>query len=380
MAFDTAENTGFWARYKLYVLAAAVLAAGAWFWQRSTRPTPVVVVQAKAGPAERVLAITGRTRPQVTVTIVPKVAGQIVRLTKEEGQTVRAGELLVQLDADAPRAAVDEAEQQVTSKQRAVAEARRNFDRAAQLKERGLATLKEFDQAKFELDQAQVELQRVAATRREVAARLRDNTLVAPVAGVVLARPVDVGQVVSTSSVIYEIAPLADVEVEADVDEQFLAEVREGLKADVIVAGRAQPIPATLYYVSPKVDPRTGGAKVRLRLDEQVAGLRSGLTADVNLVIERRAEAITVARSAILGRDKTARVQLVTDGVVEEKPVQFLEWPSERVIVLAGLQAGATLVSQPRPDLVGQHVAPTTDPDAVRRGGRPRGSDARKAM
>lgn len=380
MAFDTAENSGFWARYKLYVLAALALVAGLWFWQRSTRPTPVVVVQAKAGPAERVLAITGRTRPQVTVTILPKVSGQIVRLTREEGETVRAGEVLVQFDADAPRAAVDEVEQQVASKQRARAEAQRNFERIEQLKERGLATLKEFDQAKFELDQAQVELQRIAASRREVTARLRDNTLVAPVSGVVLSRPVDVGQVVSTSSVIYEIAPLSDVEVEADVDEQFLAEVHEGLKADVLVAGRARPIPATLYYVSPKVDPRTGGAKVRLRLNEEVDGLRSGLTADVNLVVERRDTAITVARSAILGRDQTARVQLVRDGVVEEKRVQFLEWPSERVIVLAGLDAGATLVSQPRPDLVGQKVAPTTDASAVRRGERPRGSDARKAM
>lgn len=380
MAFDTAENSGFWARYKLYVLAALALVAGLWFWQRSTRPTPVVVVQAKAGPAERVLAITGRTRPQVTVTILPKVSGQIVRLTREEGETVRAGEVLVQFDADAPRAAVDEVEQQVASKQRARAEAQRNFERIEQLKERGLATLKEFDQAKFELDQAQVELQRIAASRREVTARLRDNTLVAPVAGVVLSRPVDVGQVVSTSSVIYEIAPLSDVEVEADVDEQFLAEVHEGLKADVLVAGRARPIPATLYYVSPKVDPRTGGAKVRLRLNEEVDGLRSGLTADVNLVVERRDTAITVARSAILGRDQTARVQLVRDGVVEEKRVQFLEWPSERVIVLAGLDAGATLVSQPRPDLVGQKVAPTTDASMVRRGERPRGSDARKAM
>jgi RND family efflux transporter MFP subunit len=380
MAFDSDENTGFFARYKLYLLAFAVVAAGVFFWQRSTRPLPVGVVEAKAGPAERVLAITGRTRPQVTVTIVPKVAGQIVRLTKEEGQTVRAGELLVQFDAAAPRAAVDEVESKVAAAQRALAEAQRNFERASQLKERGLATVKDFDQAKFELDQASVELQRVSANRREVASRLRDNTLVAPVAGVVLARPVDVGQVVGNTTVIYEIAPLANVEIEADVDEQFLSEVREGLKADVIVAGRAAPIPATLYYVSPKVDPRTGGAKVRLRLDDKLDGLRSGLTADVNLVIERRDQAITVARSAILGRDQTARVQLVRDGIVEEKPVRFLEWPSERVIVLAGLDAGQSLLSQPRPDLVGRRVAPTTDLAGLPRGERPRGSDARKSM
>ena len=172
MAFDTLEKPGLWARFRLYIIAAVALAVGLYAWQRSTRPLPVAVVEAKAGPAERVLAITGRTRPQVTVTIVPKVAGQIVRLTKEEGQTVRAGELLVQLDADAPRAAADEAAQQVAVKERAVTEARRNYERAAQLKERGLATIKDYDEARFTLDQAQLELQRVAAGRREVTARL----------------------------------------------------------------------------------------------------------------------------------------------------------------------------------------------------------------
>ncbi len=380
MAFDTDEQNGFWARYRWWITAvAAMVIAGLW-WQRSTQPLPVGVVEAREGPAERVLAITGRTRPQVTVTIVPKISGQIVRLTKGEGETVQAGELLVQLDAAAPRAALDEAQSNIAAQQRAVAEAQRNFERIAQLRERGLAIVKDFDQARFDLDQARSELVRVNASAREVTARLRDNTLVAPVSGVVLSRPVDPGQVVTPNTVIYEIAPLADVEVEADVDELFLAEVTEGLKADVLIAGREQAVGATLYYISPKVDPRTGGAKVRLRLDESIEGLRSGLTADVNLIIERRNEALTVARSAILGREKTARVLVVNDGVVEEKKVEFLEWPSERVIVLAGLAPGELLVAQPRPDLVGKRVEPTSDLAAAGAGDRPRGSEARRAL
>jgi RND family efflux transporter MFP subunit len=380
MAFETDEDQGFFARNRRYVLGAAALLIVAVAWQRFSRPMPIGVVEARQGPAERVLAITGRTRPQVTVTIVPKVGGQIVRLAREEGQTVRAGELLVQLEADAPRAALDEAASKIAAQQRALLEAERNFDRASQLKVRGLATAKDFDTARFELDQARSELQRLEANRREVAARLSDTTIVAPVSGVVLSRPVDRGQVVSAQTVIYEIAPLADVEIEADVDEQFLAEVHDGLKADVLIAGRTAPLAATLYYVSPKVDPRTGGAKVRLRLDTRIDGLRSGLTADVNLVIERRPTAITVARSAILGRDATARVQVVNAGVVVEKKVRFLEWPSDRVIVLAGLDAGQQLVAQPRPDLVGRKVAPTTDLARIPRGPQPRGSDARRSM
>lgn len=379
MAFDEPQP-GFFSRNRYYVIGIlAIAVVGLVVW-RSSRPTPVGVVEAKQGPAERVLAISGRTRPQVTVNIVSKVPGQIVRLAKDEGETVRAGELLVQLESDAPRAAVDEVASKITLQQRTLAEAERNFRRIEQLRTQGLATVKEFDAAKFELDQARVSLEGLAATRREVAARLRDNTIVAPVSGVVLSRPVDAGQVVSAQTVIYELAPLSDVEIEADVDEQYLGEVREGLKADVLVAGQSKPLSASLYYVSPKVDARTGGAKVRLRLDQQVDGLRSGLTADVNIIVERRDSAVTVARSAILGRDRGARVLVVTEGRVEARPISFLEWPSERVIVLAGLTAGQQILASPRPDLIGEKVVPLTDLAALPQGERPRGSDARKAL
>ena len=379
MAFDEPQP-GFLTRYRypLLALAAALLVGG--YLYRSSRPEPVLTTQVLSGPAERVLAVSGRTRPQVTVGIAPKSAGQIVKLTKEEGDAVRVGEVLVQLEADAPRAALDEAAAKIVLQQRAVAESERSYRRIEQLRSQGLATVKEFDTAKFELDQARLTLASLEAMRREASARLRDNTLTAPVAGVVLARLVDTGQVVSAQTVIYEIAPLADVEVEADVDEQYLTEVKTGQLADVVIAGVANPIPATLYYVSPKVDQRTGGAKIRLRLSEQPAGLRAGLTADVNLIVERREAALTLPRSAILGRGRDAKVLLVDNGRVAERPVQFLDWPSERVIVLQGLQGTEQLLASPRLDLIGERVVVANDPSAVPAIERPRGSDARKVL
>jgi RND family efflux transporter MFP subunit len=379
MAFDEPQP-GFFSRYRWPVIAALAIFLVAFIFFRNSRPTPVGVIEARQGPAERVLAISGRTRPQVTVNIVPKSPGQIVRLTKEEGDSVKEGEVIAQLDSEAPRAAVDEVLSKITLQQRAVAEAERNFRRLEQLRAQGLATVKEFDSAKFELDQAKVSLEGLAATRREVASRLRDNTIVSPVSGVVLSRPIDPGQVVGAATVIYEIAPLSDVEVQADVDERYLPEIREGLKADILVTGQPKPISATLYYVSPKVDPRTGGARVKLKLDQQIEGLRSGLTADVNIIVERRESAVTVSRSAILGREGEARVLVVTDGRVVPQPVSFMEWPSERVIVLAGLQPGQQVLASPRPDLIGERVIPTTDFSTIPVGERPRGSEARKSL
>jgi RND family efflux transporter MFP subunit len=343
-------------RTRWTLAAVAAIAAIAVFTWRGSRPEPVAVVDIRAGNAERVLAITGRTRPRVTVTIMPKIAGQIIELTREEGEHVEAGELLARLDADAARAAVEQDESASAWQQRAVTEAERNLARSRQLRELGLTPQKELDQAQFDLDQARAELTRRAASMRESRSRLADATIRAPVSGVVLSRPVDRGQVVGAQATIYEIAPLADVEVEADVDEQYLGELRDGLAAEVLIAGRAGKIPATLYYVAPKVDPRTGGAKVRLRLNQPADNLRTGVTADVNLIIERRANAVTLARSAILGREADARVLVVADSRVEQRPVRYQEWPSERVIIEAGLEPGDAVIEQPRPDLVGARV------------------------
>ncbi|MCS6947402.1 MAG: efflux RND transporter periplasmic adaptor subunit, partial [Steroidobacteraceae bacterium] len=298
----------------------------------------------------------------------------------QEGETVRAGELLARFDAAAPRAAVEQVDANIAAAQRTLAEAERNYARVQQLRQQGLITVREYDSARFDLDQAKQELARLAALRREAAARLNDASLYAPVSGVVLSRPVDPGQIVTPQTLIYEIAPLADVEVEAEVDEQFLSSIEPGMPADVIVAGRKDPLRARLYYIAPKVDPRTGGARVRLRFEERVSGLRSGLTADINLVIERRPEAITIARSAILGREESARVLVVRNGVVEARPIRYREWPSDRVIVDSGLREGEQVLIQPRIDLIGEHVRGVTDFDRLPPAARPRGSEARRAI
>ncbi|MCB1626064.1 MAG: efflux RND transporter periplasmic adaptor subunit, partial [Pseudomonadales bacterium] len=271
--------------------------------------------------------------------------------------------LLVKLDAPALRASVDQVDSALAAQRRTVMEAERNFARLAELRQRGLTTLQDYDQAKFERDQALAEIRRLGATRREAVARLAESTIVAPVSGVMLSRSVDPGQVVSVQTVIYELAPLADVEIETEVDERYLPEVQPGLSADVLIAGRDEPLGATVYYVAAKVDPRSGGAKVRLKLDQSVATLRAGVTADVNIIIERLPNAITVPRSALLGRDERARAMLVRGGRVTEQPVEFLEWPSDRVIVTSGLSAGDQILAQPRPELLGQRVSANSEPE-----------------
>src|SRR5688572_11936338 len=113
-----------------WLLASVALVAVALLAWRMLRPAEVLVVPLAEQHAERILAITGRTRPKVTVTVLPKVGGQVLSLSKEEGDVVVKGELLVQLDSDAPQAAVEQARSAVAAQERVLTQAERDYERA----------------------------------------------------------------------------------------------------------------------------------------------------------------------------------------------------------------------------------------------------------
>jgi len=116
-------------------------------------------------------------------------------------------------------------------------------------------------------------------------------------------------------------------------------------------------LPAKILHVEPRVDIGTGARKVRLALSEALADAPAGLTVTINFQIERRANAITVPRTAIREAAGKASVLIAgADGVVRERAVTFVDWPAERVIVTSGLAAGEHVLTSPAAVKVGQTV------------------------
>ncbi len=133
-----------------------------------------------------------------------------------------------------------------------------------------------------------------------------------------------------------------------EVDEVYAAEIRPGMEAVVSLPGQQRQIRAVVAHIEPRVDPATGARDVRLGLDDAAIDAPSGLTVTVNLVIERRENAISVPRSAIIQSGGEARVRIVSrDGIVTERRIGFIDWPAESVIVTSGLQPGERILSDP---------------------------------
>jgi len=332
---------------KLFLAAlATIVLASAGYWLLAPREKEVATFVVKTAPAERILAINGRIRPRLQVDIRPTLGGELVALPFDVGDRVVAGQILARID-DAPEtAAIAGAEASVQAQQATLAQARLDLARFEALSQ--YAIRRDVEQRRLAVVEGERELSRRRASVMQ-ARELRDRRVLrAPFAGVILERPVDPGQTVGLENVIYRLADLSRPEITIEVDEIYAAEIRPGIEAIISLPGQNRLLRAKVLHVEPRVDPATGARDVRLGLVDATIDAPSGLTVTVNLVIEKRDRAISVPRNAIIQSGSGAKVRVVgDDNVVIERPISYVDWPAEEVIVTSGIKPGERILADP---------------------------------
>jgi RND family efflux transporter MFP subunit len=330
----------------IFVALAALALAITGYWLFAPRDPEVATLIIKKAPADRVLAVNGRIRPRLQVDIRPSLGGELIALPFDVGDRVAAGQVIAKIDDAPEQAAISQAQASVSTQQATLAQARRDLARFAALGQ--FATKREVEQRRLTVVEGERELTRLRAAVVQASEQRDRRVLRAPFAGVILERPVDPGQTVGLDSVIYRLADLSSPEISVEVDEVYAAEIRPGMDATVAMPGQQRPLKAKVLHVEPRVDPATGARAVRLGLIGGTVDAPSGLTVTVNLLIERRQDAISVPRSALISSGATAQVRIVgADNVVTERPVTIIDWPADSVIVTRGLQPGARILADP---------------------------------
>jgi RND family efflux transporter MFP subunit len=320
--------------------------------ERETVDAPVVIVQRASLPS--IHSIAGTVRSETTSTLAANVVGTIVRVPVAEGDRVRAGQILVEIDSRAPRAEVERAYARRDEIEHAIAAATANAQlaeaahrRFSALHERGSASEQEYDEAKAKYAAAQAELNGLAAKRNEVHAAARAATAVlafssvrAPIDGVITARFVDPGAQAAPGVPLVRIERETATRVDAYVPEQVT--VRVGDRANIRFGDRR--IEARVTHVQPSVDPAARSALVKLRLAQP---LRAGTSVNVSFAIGTR-DSVTVPTAALVHRGQLTSVFVVdADGVARMRMITLGATEGANAEILSGLTAGEQIVSVP---------------------------------
>lgn len=361
-------------RWVLVAAICLVLAILGWVLVQKVRGPALAGYQAVSQPLVQAVVATGRIVAVSRAQVGSPVTGVVVERRVQEGDAVQPGDVLAVLRADDLEAAVREAEaalgqlQQSTRPQAQAAareadarwiQASREAARRRDLFKRQLIARETMEQslqaetvARTAAEQARLTARSLAAGNpNEAAARARvatakaqlaKTTIRAEVAGTVLTRNAEPGDLVQPGRVLFEIARAGATEVLVPLDEKNLEVLALGQTAMCIAdAYPSRPFPARVAFIAPSVDPQRGSVDIRLSVTPVPDFLRQDMTVSVNVETGRRNRAVVVPNDALGVVDgNKAELWLVVNGRAIRREVTLGLRGLALTEITAGLQAG----------------------------------------
>lgn len=285
--------------------------------------------------------------------------GKVVRVLVDAGSWVRAGQTLAVVDRSVQSQQAAQLAAQVEAARANAALAQSNYDRAIALQGRGFVSKAEIDSKRATRDaafaQVRVAQAQLGATRAEIG-RLN---VTAPTSGLVLARNVEMGQIVGPGSgALFRIAEGGLMEMRAQLSQQDLAFVHVGMPADVTPVGASTSTRGTVWQVAPMIDAQSRLGEVRIAIP-YTAAMRPGGFAQAQ-VTAGTTSAPLLPQSAVLSDDKGNYVYVIdARSEVERRGVQIGGVDDNGVTIVAGLSGNERVVLSAGPFLnPGQKVNP----------------------
>ncbi len=304
----------------LLCLALHPLAAGA----EGSRPPAmtVTVVRAAEHPMTRQVVASGTIRPWEEITVAAEAQGlAVIEVGADEGDSVEAGAILLRLNDSVLKAQRAQQAANLEAARAVLAEASANLSRARDLQPRGAVSQQSLDERLAAQRTASANVAVAEAALVEIDARLAQTVIRAPVAGIVSARGVNLGQVVNAGSEMFRLIRDGRLELQAEVPETAFGQLRPGLSATIEADGRAEALPATLRRLSPTLDPRTRLGIAYLALGPD-SGLHPGMFATARIDLGA-VDLLMVPQASIVWRGGIEGVFTVgDDGIARFAPIE----------------------------------------------------------
>lgn len=314
---------------------------------------PVAIATASRADVPVHLTALGSVVAFNTVTVRPRVDGQLMRVLFREGQFVTRGDLLAEIDRRPFDVQLEQAEGQLARDQAQLANARVDLARYQTLLTQDSIARQNVDAQRSTVAQLEAALKVDQAAIDSAKLNLTYTRITAPIGGRVGLRLVDAGNVVTASSstgvvIITQIEPIAVVfTLPEDALRIVLPRIRAGAALPVDVfdrSGTTHLATGSVLTVDNEIDPATGTVRVKAVFDNRDHALFPAQFVNAQVLADVRRGEVVVPAAAVQHGPQGAFVYVVRDGKAAVRPVTVGQTEAERASILSGLAAGEAVI------------------------------------
>lgn len=297
--------------------------------QKQQLPTAKVSVRAVTSQSHTVNeAVMGTVRPKLKAALEAKIAGRIEQLPVVQGQTVKKGDLVTQLDLREIRAKLDQA---IATRD----QSERDWNRTQVLLREHSATPSDYDAAESRYRSAKGAVAELEAT-------LGFGTISAPFDGVITRKLADIGDLAAPGKPLIEIEQPDSLRFEADVPETLVSHIKMNDTLAVRLPALAKTVEGKVSEISPTIESDSRTFLVKLDLPHS-ADLRSGLFGNLDVPLES-SRWLTIPSSAVIQRGQMEIVFVVTNNTATLRLVKTGKRNGDSVEILSGVSPGESIV------------------------------------
>jgi HlyD family secretion protein len=252
------------------------------------------------------------------VEVKSKASGEVISLAVDTGDVVSPGQVLLQLLPRDAQNSVDQTQAELSAVTARLANARASLDRSRRLYAEGLLPAAELEADQLAVTNAESELVRGQKAWDLAAERLAETTVRSPIRGTVIAKSVEVGQVVSSAvsqvsggTLLLTLADLDEVQVRSLVDEVDIGRIRQGLPVAIRVEAHAdRQFTGRVVKIEPQAVTQQNVTlfPVLTRIDNREGLLKPGMNAEIEVLIDSREDVLKLPNEALKTREEAARL------------------------------------------------------------------------
>lgn len=309
------------------------------------------VQSVKAAQAEMVirqnnLNVSGTIDAVEKILISARVAGIVESLNVDNGASIRAGQVLIQIDDRAYANLVEVNQASLIQAQTQLESTRTTYERLKQLHQAGAASDKDFEDIQAALTAAEADVSKAQAALNNSRDDLKNTRVSSPIDGLAANRSVNRGQMVSPGTALMEVQNLAEVYVIISISQSDLGQIKTGMEADVTVdAYPGQTLKGVLTSVNPAADPQARIFQCKIKVPNPDGILRSGMFASAVIHTGEATSILCVPEAALTSKQEQFYVFVPQDNTAKLVAVEIGAIFDGRVEIKQGLAEGQTVIT-----------------------------------